>query len=118
MKAAPSISETNWVAKVSTAEPYDVNALLDIDHPRKRLRVTALDCGEKFGILRGVVGVGIDMHVVPWDTPAEEESSPRTPTASSSPTAQVTRASFRSPRAAPRSSWARFPSSAFASATR
>ena len=57
VKAAPSISETNWVAKVSTAEPYDVNALVDINHPRKRLRVTALDCGEKFGILRGVVGV-------------------------------------------------------------
>ena len=72
VKAAPSISETNWVAKVSTAEPYDVNALLDINHPRKRLRVTALDCGEKFGILRGLVGVGIDMHVVPWDTPAEK----------------------------------------------
>ena len=72
VKAAPSISETNWVAKVSTAEPYDVNALVDINHPRKRLRVTALDCGEKFGILRGVVGVGIDMHVVPWDTPAEK----------------------------------------------
>ncbi len=72
VKAAPSISETNWVAKVSTPEAYDVAAKVDLDRPRRRLRVTALDCGEKYGILRGLVGAGLDVRVVPWDTPAEE----------------------------------------------
>ena len=72
VKAAPSISETNWVAKVSTAEPYEVSAKVDLDHPRKALKVVALDCGEKRGILRGLVGVGLDVRVVPWDTPADE----------------------------------------------
>ncbi len=72
VKAAPSISETNWVAKVSTPEPYDVDAKVNLDHPRRRLRVTALDCGEKYGILRGLVGAGLDVRVVPWDTPASE----------------------------------------------
>ena len=72
VKAAPSIAETNWVAKVSTPEPYDVDAKVDLDRPRRRLRVTALDCGEKRGILRGLIGAGMDVHVVPWDTPAEK----------------------------------------------
>lgn len=72
VKAAPSISETNWVAKVSTPEAYDVDAKVDLDKPKRRLRVTALDCGEKYGILRGLVGAGLDVHVVPWDTPAEK----------------------------------------------
>ena len=72
VKAAPSISETNWVAKVSTAEPYEVTAKVDLDHPRRTHKVVALDCGEKLGILRGLVGVGLDVRVVPWDTPADK----------------------------------------------
>ena len=72
VKAAPSISEHNWVADVSCGEPYDVPAKVDLDRPRKRLSVVALDCGEKRGILRGLVSVGLDVRVVPWDTAAEE----------------------------------------------
>ena len=72
VKAAPSISETNWVAKVSTPEPYEVSAKVDLDQPRKTYKVIALDCGEKRGILRGLVGVGLDVRVVPWDTTAEQ----------------------------------------------
>lgn len=72
VRTSPSISETNWVAKVSCAEPYEVSAKVDLDHPRKTYKVVALDCGEKRGILRGLVGVGLDVRVVPWDTPAEK----------------------------------------------
>lgn len=72
VKAAPSISETNWVAKVSCPEPYEVTAKVDLDHPRRTHKVVALDCGEKRGILRGLVGVGLDVRVVPWDTPADK----------------------------------------------
>ena len=72
VKAAPSISETNWVAKVSTPEPYEVSAKVNLDQPRKTYKVIALDCGEKRGILRGLVGVGLDVRVVPWDTTAEQ----------------------------------------------
>ena len=72
VKASPSISETNWVAKVSTPEPYEVSAKVNLDRPRKAYKVIALDCGEKRGILRGLVGVGLDVRVVPWDTTAEE----------------------------------------------
>ena len=72
VKAAPSISETNWVAKVSTPEPYEVDAKVSLDAPRRRLRVVALDCGEKLGILRSLVSVGLDVRVVPWNTPASE----------------------------------------------
>ena len=72
VRTSPSISETNWVAKVSTPEPYDATAKVDVDSPRRRLKVVALDCGEKRGILRGLVGVGLDVHVVPWDTTAEQ----------------------------------------------
>ena len=69
---APSISETNWVAQVSTPESYDVPAKVDLDRPRKQLDVVALDCGEKRAILRGLVGAGLNVRVVPCDTPASE----------------------------------------------
>ncbi|WP_307739746.1 glutamine-hydrolyzing carbamoyl-phosphate synthase small subunit [uncultured Parolsenella sp.] len=72
VKASPSISDTNWVARVSTPEPYEVSAKVNLDRPRKTYKVIALDCGEKRGILRGLVGVGLDVRVVPWDTTAEE----------------------------------------------
>ena len=72
VKESPSISEHNWVADVSCDEPYDVPAKVDLDRPRKRLNVVALDCGEKRGILRGLVSVGLDVRVMPWDTTAEE----------------------------------------------
>ena len=72
VRTSPSISETNWVAKVSTPEPYEVAAKVSLDKPRKTYKVVALDCGEKRGILRGLVGVGLDVRVVPWDTSADE----------------------------------------------
>lgn len=68
---SPSISSHNYVADVSCAAAYDVPAVLDPNRPTRRLSVVALDCGEKRGILRGLVNAGIDVHVVPWDTPAE-----------------------------------------------
>jgi carbamoyl-phosphate synthase small subunit len=72
VRESPSISSHNWVADVSCTAPYDVAATVDIDHPRRRLHVVALDCGEKRGILHGLVDAGMDVTVVPWDTPAEK----------------------------------------------
>lgn len=71
VRESPSISEHNYVADVSCDAPYDVPASIDADRPRRRLKVVAVDCGEKRGILRGLVRAGLDVAVVPWDTPAE-----------------------------------------------
>lgn len=73
VKASPSISETNWVAKVSTPEPYTVPAANKVaGEELKPLRVVALDCGEKRGILQGLQNAGCDVTVVPWDTTPEK----------------------------------------------
>jgi carbamoyl-phosphate synthase small subunit len=70
VRMAPSISSHNWVADVSCDEAYDVAAEpSDDDRP---LHVVALDCGEKRGILDGLVAAGMDVHIVPWDTPAAD----------------------------------------------
>lgn len=68
VRESPSISSHNYVADVSCDSAYDVPAVLDPSAPAKRLAVVALDCGEKRGILRGLVNAGIDVHVMPWDT--------------------------------------------------
>lgn len=72
VRQAPSISEHNWVADVSCDSPYDVAATIDVDDDTRRLRVVALDCGEKRGIVRGLVRAGLDVRVMPWDTTAEQ----------------------------------------------
>ena len=117
VKAAPSISETNWVAKVSTPEPYEVSAKVNLDQPRKTYKVIALDCGEKRGILRGLVGVAWTCASCPG-TPRPSRFLPPSLTACSSPTAPATRASCRASTPRPPSSSARCPSLASALATR
>ncbi len=67
VKASEPISEHNYVADVSTAEPYVVPAKGECKH-----KVVAYDCGEKAGIAKRLAAVGCEVTVVPWDTPAEK----------------------------------------------
>lgn len=67
VRESPHISEHNYVADVSCEEPYVVEPEGETHH-----RVVAVDCGEKAGIVRRMADVGIEVTVVPWDTPAEK----------------------------------------------
>ena len=76
VKESPEISEHNYVADVSCDEPYSKSATggsafaTSLDRPTHR--VVALDCGEKRAILDDLCAAGLDVEVVPWDTPASE----------------------------------------------
>ena len=80
LDAAPSLVGQNLVRTVSCTEahPYtaaDLPAAHDFASSapaEPRYRVTVYDCGIKRGILEGLVRVGCELTVVPWDTPAEE----------------------------------------------
>ena len=80
LDAAPSLVGQNLVRTVSCAEahPYtaaDLPAAHDFASSapaEPRYRVTVYDCGIKRGILEGLVRVGCELTVVPWDTPAED----------------------------------------------
>ena len=69
VRASEPISDHNFVADVSTPERYVVQAGEGAESP---LRVVAYDCGEKRGIGKRLSAAGIDVTVVPWDTPAED----------------------------------------------
>ena len=81
LEQAPSLVGENLVRTVSCAEPHAYGAAdLPAEHDfasapapsPARYRVVAYDCGIKRGILEGLVRVGCDLTVVPWDTPAED----------------------------------------------
>lgn len=70
----------NLVRGVSCAEPYDFGTA-DLPSGKSfalapaqptRHRVVAYDCGAKRSILEGLVRVGCEVRVVPWDTSANE----------------------------------------------
>ena len=67
VRESPHIEEHNYVADVSCKEPHVVRPKGEVHH-----RVVAVDCGEKAGIVRRMAEVGIEVTVVPWDTPAEK----------------------------------------------
>ena len=67
VRASEPISEHNFVADVSTPEPYVVEPEGERTH-----RVVAWDCGEKAGIAQRLAAVGCEVEVVPWDTPAAD----------------------------------------------
>ncbi|MDD5807130.1 MAG: glutamine-hydrolyzing carbamoyl-phosphate synthase small subunit, partial [Eggerthellales bacterium] len=78
--AAPSIVGINLAKTVSCPEPYSFGPemlpqsqafALTQPAPRK-FSVVAYDCGIKRSILQGLVRVGCQLQVVPWDTPAEQ----------------------------------------------
>ena len=82
LAAAPELVGHNLVKTVSCDEPHaftagDVPAarafaLATDSAPAKPYHVVAYDCGIKRGILEGLVRVGCNLTVVPWDTPAED----------------------------------------------
>ena len=67
VKASAPISEHNYVADVSTDEPYVVPAKGETKH-----KVVAFDCGEKAGIAKRLAAVGCEVTVVPWDYPVAD----------------------------------------------
>ena len=73
LEAAPGLVGQNFVAEVSTDEPY----VLPPYGCDRRYSVIALDCGIKTGILSGLCTNGCEVAVVPWDTSADEILSER-----------------------------------------
>ena len=79
-KASQSIIGINLAATVSCDAPFemgvaDLPASKDFaltTAPSARYKVVADDCGAKRSILEGLVRVGCDLTVVPWNTTAEE----------------------------------------------
>ena len=81
LAVAPSLVGENLVRTVSCAEPHTYAAAdLPAEHAfasaaapaQPKYRVVAYDCGIKRGILEGLVRVGCELTVVPWDTPAAD----------------------------------------------
>ncbi len=76
--AAPSLVGHNLAKTVSraAAQPFDrvpESQAFAIAAPApKKYKVVAYDCGVKESILSGLVRVGCDLTVVPWDTPAAD----------------------------------------------
>ena len=68
LKAAPRLTGVDLVKEVSCRESYEWK-----ENPRKaRFKVTALDCGIKFNILRHLAAAGCKVRIVPAYTGAEE----------------------------------------------
>ena len=66
-------------AFISFANPAQIDLASEVtqsfalDNPKDpRYRVVAYDCGVKKSILQGLIRVGCELTVVPWNTPAEE----------------------------------------------
>ena len=79
-KASQSIVGVNLAQTVSCDAPFEMGAA-DLPAskdfalaaaPAERYKVVAYDCGAKRSILEGLVRVGCDLTVVPWNTPAED----------------------------------------------
>lgn len=78
VKASDSIVGINLAKTVSRTEAGPFNEMpasheFAVAAPvAPKYKVVAYDCGVKRSILQGLVRVGADLTVVPWDTPAEE----------------------------------------------
>ena len=78
VRASESIVGVNLAKTVSRSEPTSFTELpqsqsFALDDPKdSRYRVVAYDCGVKKSILQGLIRVGCELTVVPWNTPAEE----------------------------------------------
>lgn len=79
-RASEPIVGVNLASSVSCVEPYRFaagdlpagKAFALVGAQRARHRVIAYDCGVKRSILEGLVRVGCELTVVPWDTPAAD----------------------------------------------
>ena len=78
VRASESIVGVNLAKTVSRSESTSFTELpqsqsFALDNPKDpRYRVVAYDCGVKKSILQGLIRVGCELTVVPWNTPAEE----------------------------------------------
>ena len=68
LAASDSLVGINFAEQVSTTKPY----VLPPFNCEKKNKVVAYDCGIKTGILAGLCTNGAEVHVVPWNTPAED----------------------------------------------
>lgn len=68
LEASESLVGQNLAATVSVERPY----VLPAYNCEQRYKVVAYDCGIKTGILAGLCSNGAEVHVVPWNTPAED----------------------------------------------
>lgn len=66
-RSVPSISETDYVRKVASREPRTA-----LPSGPAEFRVILLDYGAKESIVSGLVSLGIEVRVVPPDTPARQ----------------------------------------------
>lgn len=78
VRQSPELVGANFVETVSSDEihPYTTlpqsHSFAVADPKPARYRVVAYDCGVKEAILQGLIRVGCELTVVPWDTPADE----------------------------------------------
>ncbi len=78
VKESPSIVGINLAKTVSRSEVTSFDQMpashdFAVAKPAPiKYKVVAYDCGVKRSILQGLVRVGADLTVVPWDTPAED----------------------------------------------
>lgn len=71
----PSMEGANWVQKVSSTDTYQWNINTDqqeVDIPDDAPTVVVIDCGVKRNILRHLTDLGMNVHVVPSTTNAEQ----------------------------------------------
>ncbi len=69
--ALPGMVGQNLAKVVSVKEPYQWKDGVPAD-AKPRFKVAAYDYGIKFNILRSLAGRGAEVHVVPYDYPAEK----------------------------------------------
>ena len=76
---SPRIEEINYIEEVSTSEPYthrqgryDARTFRYESDPETDKRIVAYDFGIKRNILNELTHAGMEVRVVPHDTPAEE----------------------------------------------
>lgn len=78
VRQSPELVGANFVETVSSDEinPYTTlpqsHSFAVADPKPAHYRVVAYDCGVKEAILQGLIRVGCELTVVPWDTPADE----------------------------------------------
>ena len=77
LESAPKISEINYIKEVTTKEPYTYNIgkfnakTFEYTKPKTRKKIVAYDFGIKRNILNELVTAGLEVEVVPANTPAE-----------------------------------------------
>jgi carbamoyl-phosphate synthase small subunit len=67
-RAIPSLVGLDMAKEVTCPNPYYWDSVRGNDRPR----VVVYDCGVKYNILRSLAGLGLEVLVVPAQTPAEE----------------------------------------------